>query len=272
MEPSWLSLSGDLWPGARTAFVLHGILGSAKNWRGFGKALNAALPGWQLVAVDHRNHGDSPPCSAPHTLGAGVDDLVELMEAEDLWPEVIVGHSYGGKVALEAARRKLPGLRQVWVLDALPGALPDEPDGELLSVMRAIEAVPVPLARRDEVRDHLRAAGLSDAIGRWMTTNLERQGGVYRWRFNLQAAREMVLDYLHTDLWAPLETLDPAAPRVELVRAMDSARWTDADARRLLAMGPRTAGRLWELEGAGHWLHVDRPEELIEMMVEGWVG
>ena len=85
------------------AYVLHGILGSAKNWRTFGRRLAARFPSWRIVLVDLRHHGDSPHLPPPNTLAACAADLERLSAAREERPSVVIGHSFGGKVALEWA-------------------------------------------------------------------------------------------------------------------------------------------------------------------------
>ena len=97
-------------PQGRLALVLHGILGSHKNWRMFARGLAERLPGWRFALVDLRNHGASAGAPGPHTLSACADDLERLAEQLGAAPEVVIGHSFGGKVALEVAARAPAGL------------------------------------------------------------------------------------------------------------------------------------------------------------------
>src|SRR5262245_6922805 len=102
---------------ARNALLLHGILGSQMNLRSFARRLVEAYPQWRIVLPDLRAHGDSPTLAPPHTVEACAADLRELAQSLGLEPELICGHSFGGKVALAYAAAAPPGLRQVWVLD-----------------------------------------------------------------------------------------------------------------------------------------------------------
>lgn len=253
----------------RRAFILHGILGNLGNWRGFARRLARELKGTTFHLVDLRNHGDSPKPPGPHTLAAAADDLEELAARVGA-PDVVVGHSYGGKVTLEYASRRPSGLRQAWVLDATPHALEDPgDDNEVRKVMAALRSVPQPLANRADVVPALTARGLSRGIGTWMTTNLRPEGDGYVWTFDLDAAESMLADYFRQDLWAPLETTDSDAPRVHLVRAARSDRWTPDVRERLDALPLGAAGLVHVLDG-GHWIHVDAPDALRELFVAHW--
>jgi len=258
-------------PRPRRAFILHGILGNHTNWRGFARQLSESLPDWQLHLVDLRNHGETGAAPPPHTLAAVADDLNELAASVGA-PEVVVGHSFGGKVALEYASRRPPALRQAWVLDATPHAMPHGPgdDHEVASVIRALRAVPQPLARRADVMAELATLGQPPMIQKWMTTNLRRQDDGFVWTFDLDGAEAMLADYFARDLWGPLETTSPDAPAVHIVRAGNSDRWPPHVVDRLAALPASAAGRAHSLPDSGHWVHVDAPGPLRDLLLSHW--
>jgi len=254
-------------PQAESAVVFcHGILGSGRNWRGFARRLVAARPGWCAVLVDLRNHGDSSGEPPPHTVAACAQDLAAL--SQSLRPfDAVVGHSFGGKVALAYTATLPDELALTWVLDADPGPLSGAvADHEVPRVIAALRAVPLPLERREQVLEHLQQAGFSEGLSRWMTTNLRRGDGGLVWRFDLDAVEEMIADYFRLDLWDTLEVpimdLD-----IHLVRAARSERWDDA----MAARAEGSFATLHTLPDAGHWLHVDNPDGLLELMLPSFV-
>lgn len=248
----------DPQPG-RVAFLLHGILGSARNWRAFGRALAAAAPTWRFVAVDLRHHGDSRGMAGPDTLQACAEDLRAVGEAIG-GPRAIFGHSFGGKVAL-AAVGALETLRCVGVLDAVPTPVAEGDVGaDVLPVLQAVERIPVPVAGHDVVREALLAEGLSPMVAGWMTTNLVRGEHGLVWRFDLTRIRGMLQAYASTDLVPALH--DPRC-RVRILRAGRSDRWTPA------ALAAVAGVEVTVLEDAGHWVHVDAPEATLRWMLAG---
>ncbi|XP_020599000.1 protein phosphatase methylesterase 1-like, partial [Phalaenopsis equestris] len=96
-----------------TAFILHGLLGSARNWRTFSRNLaselqkSSPLNEWRMVLTDLRNHGRSAGIKGfdpPHDMANAARDLANLVKSQEWdWPDVVIGHSLGGKVALEYA-------------------------------------------------------------------------------------------------------------------------------------------------------------------------
>jgi pimeloyl-ACP methyl ester carboxylesterase len=254
-------------PPERTAWLLHGILGSAKNWRSFARRLASLRPGWQIVPVDLRNHGEAAVRPGPHDLKACAEDLEELAAQLGGAPALIAGHSFGGKVAHTFAARAPEGLRQLWMLDTPPWSVPGgEVSGDVGQVLAFVAALPMPAESREQVRDAFIAAGFSVAIGEWMTTNLRRAADGYHWSFFLPGVQEMIRDYAQVDLTARAL---PAGLEVHLIRGARSDRWLAQDPRLAALESLSPPWHLHRLEQAGHWVHTDQPEALANLLAGG---
>lgn len=242
----------------RVAVVLHGILGSGRNWRGLAKTLVDRHPDWRIYLPDLRNHGDAPPSSPPHTIAACAADLRALPT-----PELVVGHSFGGKVALAWARDHAEGLKAAWILDSVPGPVsPDAGPADAKEVFRAVRSAPVPARDRQEIRAALLAAGLTSPIVAWLATSLEEGPAGWRWKYDLDGIEAMLDDYFREDFWPLLQRAAAGdAPRIRLLRAGRGDRWRPDEVARLEDLALRSAGRVTVdvLPRAGHWLHVDDP-------------
>jgi esterase len=248
--------------GPRVALVVHGILGSGNNWRGFCKRLAERCPDWRFVLVDLRGHGRSRSGSPPHTVQAAAEDLLAL----PLEPEALIGHSFGGKVVLAAAATRSSSLEQVWVLDAQPGPLVDAADhSEVVRVIAALRGVPQPLAGRSELVDLLKGLGFSRSLALWMTTNLKQTPEGLVWRFDLDVVEQLIADYFERDLWPLLEN-PPMGTELHVLRAMASDRWSPEELERFEALPPWRGTELHELPDSGHWVHVDNPNGLLEIL------
>jgi pimeloyl-ACP methyl ester carboxylesterase len=249
---------------ARVGFLLHGILGSARNWRTFARRLAAATPDVAWAVVDLRNHGESQGAPSPHTVTTTADDLVQVANQVGK-PAIVVGHSFGGKVAVRFAERHPEGVQRVWVLDSRLDAEPPGTDNEVALVVDALHAVALPVADRQEVAHHLLSRGFSPSLAQWMTTNLRREGDGFIWAFDLGAVQAMIDDYWRLDLMPVLA--DPPC-RIDLVRAGRSDRWPPEILDRIAAVSaPRVAMHV--LPDSGHWVHVDDPEGLLRLLAAG---
>jgi pimeloyl-ACP methyl ester carboxylesterase len=250
-------------PGAAhwTVF-LHGILGRRANWRTVARRLVLDVPGRAALLVDLRMHGDSQDFSPPHTVDAAARDLVELGAALGLAPRTIVGHSFGGKVALAWAARA-PEVSELWLVDSMPGAreLADEP-GSPAHVLGLLRGLPDRFARRDSFVEQLRAAGLSASVADWLAMNLRAEGPEYRLGLDLGAIEDLLRDYARRDDWATLEHPRPGL-RTHVVIAGRSSVWNTEDRARARALADRGRLALHVLPEVGHWVHVEAPEQLL---------
>ncbi len=98
--------------------LLHGLFGSARN---LGSLARALTPNHRVLAMDQRNHGESPhhPAMDYPTLAA---DVLETMAAADAVPAVVLGHSMGGKTAMQLALSSPQALTCLLVADIAPVA------------------------------------------------------------------------------------------------------------------------------------------------------
>lgn len=250
-------------PGSGWVRFLHGVFGAGRNWRTVARRLTEARPDWGGELVDLRLHGSSRQAPPPHTLEACARDLEVTVEAGGRRPRVLLGHSFGGKVALTAAARNPEGLEQVWVIDASPSAR--SPGGSAVEMLRAVRRRPGPFAGRGEAVSALEAEGFPEEVGRWMATNLEEGPEGLRWALDPDALEELLADFFRRDLWAVIED-PPGALEVHLVKAEDSEVVDEEEADRVEQAGSAHGrARLHRLEG-GHWLNVSNPEGLLELL------
>lgn len=250
----------------RLALLLHGALGSGSNLRSLAVKLSKLRPEYRFCLVDLRHHGESRGAPPPNTLEACARDLAALVEQLGREPEVIAGHSFGGKTALMFSSLFPGRVRQSWVLDSNPGSQEPSSANEVIRVIAAVRATTTPASERGQVVGELVAQGLSSGTANWLATNLVREAGGFVWRFDLDAIYELMLDYFRVDLWPVLESR-LADSDFRVVVAERSDRWAPENRARLLALAEANPGtRLHVVPNAGHWLHVDNPGFLLELM------
>lgn len=259
-------ISGERPEAGKLAFLLHGILGSKKNWGSIARRLAQRLPTWRFVTADLRCHGESQGFAPPHTVAACAEDVAALAAHLGEEPAWLSGHSFGGKVALSYARDFAAELRTLWVLDSPPGtSRPGGGTSEVERVMRTLREVALPIAGRQELVDELAARGLSEDLGRWMTTNLApRDRGGFEWTFDLDGAEALLKSYAALDLWEVLER-PPTGVDVHFVRGARSNRFSPDDEHRLERLGAGQGASVHVLADAGHWVHSDNPKGLLEL-------
>lgn len=248
----------------RWMLFLHGIYGSGRNWGSIARRVVDARPEWGVILVDLRMHGRSLGFSPPHTLEASAGDLDALVESLDLHAAAVLGHSFGGKVALLYAMRHGDELEQVWIMDSTPAVR--EPSGSAWRMIETVRALPAEFSSRADAVEGLRAAGYATGVAEWMAMNLEISDGLYRWRLDLDAVEEMLRDFFRADLWETVEN-PPAAVEIHFVKATGSDTLEESAVARVDAAAGGGRVFLHRVEG-GHWINTDNPDEVVRLLVE----
>lgn len=270
----------------KLAFLLHGVLGAGHNLRSLANRLTVARPEYRIALLDLRYHGKSLGAPGPHNLEASADDLFDLVEHLGQAPQVVVGHSLGGKVALEYAKRHedplpgartpLPGfetrLQQLWTLDSDPGAQKPDHNHQVKQILTALQNNPGPFASRAEAVKSIQNEGFSPGLANWLGTSLDRKEEGFRWRFELDKIDLLLKDYFQLDLWPFLEGLTDrrgdANIQYELLVAENSDRWSGSMKERAAALNNQHRLRVHTLADSGHWVHVDNPDGLLKLLSE----
>lgn len=262
----------------RWLYVLHGIFGAGRNWASVIRRAVRERPDWGALLVDLREHGASRGFAPPHTIDAAAVDLARLAEHVGIRPDAVLGHSFGGKVALRFAAGATPPdaggaallesarsrLRQVWVVDSTPAAR--EPDGSAWTMLNLIRQLPATFTGRDALIDELAGHGIARPVAQWMATNLEAgEDGTYRWRFDLDAIEALLRSFFDTDAWSSVEA--PAADvEVHIIRAIDSSVLSGPALDRARAAAANGRTHVHEVAG-GHWVNAENPAAVRELLV-----
>jgi esterase len=249
--------------GAQMLYVLHGIYGAGRNWSSVIRRLVRSCPDWSARLLDLRQHGGSQGFAGPHTIEAAARDIFELSQHLGEQPAGILGHSFGGKVALMYARQHPEGLKQVWVIDSTPEAR--QPDGSAWQMLELIRNTPREFQSRDELIGILTQSGIATPTAQWMATNLENQGGVFRWRFDFDTIEQLLRDFFDQDMWDVLES-PPEGAEIHLVKAEESSVLTPAAVQRVEEIGARNGRVFLHRVTGGHWVNAENPEGLLSLL------
>lgn len=248
---------------------LHGIYGRGANWRTIARKLSGARPDWGYVLVDLRMHGQSQDAPPPHTLAAAAEDVAAL-EVDGRPVQAVCGHSFGGKVALEVRGRALVDVAHTFVLDASPspraGMLGDTED-TVVRVLSLLAELDGPFASRDDFVDAVERRGFSLGLAQWLAMNLESRPHGYEMVLDPAPLRALLADYAGRDLWAAAAA-DGGPGTLDLVVAGGSAAVSAADRQRFagLAAGAPDRLALHEIADAGHWLHVEAGDQVVDIL------
>lgn len=249
----------------RHALFLHGILGRGSNLRALARGWLRERSGWGAVLVDLRQHGESQGFAPPHTLAAAAQDLVALAASLPAPVEAVIGHSFGGKVALAYSSTSPHPPAQTWLLDSDPGPRGSGID-DIEKVFDFLRTCPAHFTTRALFVRDAESAGFSPPLAAWLATLLEPEAaGGLRLGIDLATVEALFADYAAQDLWPLLE--QPAVGQERHVVVAGRSMVFDAARRqRLQDLAARGALRMHIIEQAGHWLHTDAPEQLQQLL------
>ena len=231
--------------------IAHGLFGSARNWGVIAKRLSGTR---RVVAVDMRNHGDSP-WSEVHDYPAMAADLAEVIDGR--WD--VLGHSMGGKAAMVLALTHPEKVNRLVVADIAPVAY-GHTQAHLVAAMDGLDLSA--LATRSDADRALSAAVGDAGVRAFLLQSLDLREK--RWRLNLGVlGREMPKILSFPDIEGrfdgPVLFLSGATSSYVLPEHRD----------RIRALFP--AARFAKIPGAGHWLHAEKPREF-EAAVAAFLG
>jgi esterase len=260
-------LSGDH-PDKAIAF-LHGILGRGVNVRTIARRFIEARPDWTAWLVDLRGHGRSPKNAPEPSIQAAARDVLKLADRDELPLRAIVGHSFGGKVALEAARLGiLKSLDHVAAIDSAPGSTSPIHGGDSpLDVIDILDSLPREFKSKSDFIWTVVAAGKTRALGEWLAGSLERQNDHVQLSLDLGEIRALLLDYFTRDFW-PVVEHPPAGVDVHLIIAASSGSYSPTDRERALRIAAANSQVTVDILPGGHWLHVDNPDGVLSRLLE----
>ena len=256
----------------RAIAFLPGILGRGINLRTIARRFVEARPGWTAWLVDLRGHGQSPKGTPAPSIEAAARDVAELARRADFPMGAVVGHSFGGKVALEfgrlAALESLAeSLNDIVVIDSAPGSrIPFRGGDSALAVIDAIESLPRAFASKSEFIRALVAKGQTRMLAEWVAGSMERENNGMRFTLDLGEIRALLLDYFARDLWTVVEH-PPGTLRVHLMIADQSDSYSPADRERAVRIAASNNQVTTDILPGGHWLHVDNPDGLLAKLL-----
>lgn len=236
--------------------ILHGLLGAGGNWvtlvrRVFGAYFTVYVP-------DQRNHGRSPHADAFDYMTLA-DDVEDFLDARGLGRVHLLGHSMGGKAAMEFAVTRPGRVERLVVVDIAPRAYPDR-HTHILDAMRSID--PTAHERRDSIETALSARIADPKVVQLMLKNLDRgEDGVLRWAVNVEAIRRG-----YSQITDGLETWNTWDGPALFVRGERSDYLRDEDMELVRSYFP--SATLATVPDAGHWVHADHPAAFSRTVLE----
>jgi pimeloyl-ACP methyl ester carboxylesterase len=237
--------------------ILHGLFGSSDNWLTQAKLFSDS---YKIYTVDLRNHGQSPH-SDIFDYQSMVADLAELIDDHSISDPIMIGHSMGGKAAMNFALSHPNKIDRLVVVDISPKAY----NLEHYTIVEGLLAIPIDkLQSRNEADEILSSHVPEPDVRQFLLKNLQRKPeGGFSWKINLKIISEK-LSNVGLDLHVKGTFEKPTL----FIRGRKSKYIPDSDWDRITQIFPNSK---LETMDTGHWVQAEKPQEFCDIVTR-WLN
>lgn len=233
--------------------ILHGLFGSSDNWYTLAKVFSERFT---VYLVDQRNHGQSPQ-SAEFDYKLLTEDLEEFIRGHSIQKPVIMGHSMGGKAAMNFAVKYPDHLSKLIVVDIVPKAYPVHHD----AILDGLKAIPLTgLGSRNEADKILSEYVPEPAVRQFLLKNLSRKAeGGFEWKINLEAI-DRNIEQMGAGMIFSGKYDGPSL----FVKGKKSNYYGEGDEALIKTIFPKAEFAALD---TGHWVQAENPDEFSKLVL-----
>lgn len=237
--------------------ILHGLFGSSDNWLTQAKLLSSH---YKVYTLDLRNHGQSPHSDA-FDYPAMVADLEEFFDDHNIEEAFVIGHSMGGKAAMNFALAHPDKVDKLIVVDISPRSY----DLEHYVILEGLNAIPIDTLTSRNEADEILSTYVTDAdVRQFLLKNLQRKAeGGFSWKINLPVISKKLAN-IGVDLQYPCVFEKPTL----FIRGNKSNYVSDQDIVRIQEVFPLAT---IETMNTGHWVQAEKPQEFVTVVTR-WLS
>ncbi|KAF2880818.1 hypothetical protein ILUMI_25351 [Ignelater luminosus] len=246
--------------------IVHGLFGSKRNWNSISKVLNAkTVPQRKVIAVDCRNHGNSPHTNE-HSYPHLAEDIKILVEKLNIEKAALLGYSTGGRVVMYFALKYPKFVEKLIVVETSP--VSSSPAYILTPIiftaLKQVElpnnSMPLASARRDCDRQLASSIGNKDTRAFLLTNLTQGPSGNYIWSMNLKA----IADNFSKNILAFPKTRGFTFDCPVLFISGETSNYIpEEDIPKILKKFPKAEFAI--IKESGHWVHIDKPVEFLKI-------
>ncbi len=224
--------------------LIHGLFGSLDNLNIIARNL---ADKFTVTAIDLRNHGFSTH-NESMTYDDMMYDIVTLMDDLKISHAHFIGHSMGGKVAMQVALNHADKVKKLVILDIAP--IKYQPSHD--NVFKGLYKVQNSQITNRKDADTLLSEDIKEAgVRQFLLKSFINNNKENKWRFNIKAIHKNYESILHSPEGTPF-----TAPCL-FIKGNNSLYITEAMRDEILSLFPNSTAKI--IFGAGHWLHAEKP-------------
>ena len=236
--------------------IIHGLFGMSDNWNSLGRQF---AKNYKVHLIDLRNHGRSPHAEE-FNYNVMCEDIFEYVEENNIKKPILLGHSLGGKVVMKFAFSYPENIKKLVIADIAPRKYNTDYHQNLLTIISEINLKNY--TKRNEIDIALSSFIKEPAIRSFLLKNLFRDiDNNFAWRFNLKGLLNQ-LNNIQDDSFVVGACNIPT----NFMRGGNSNYITHFDEHKINTHFSNSS--ITTIEGAGHWLHAEKPERFYNEVIK----
>ncbi len=234
--------------------ILHGLFGSSDNWFTLAKTFSLH---YKVFLIDQRNHGQSPH-SDEFNYRLLTEDLEEFLSSHSIVDPLVIGHSMGGKTAMNLAVKRPDSIDKLIVVDIVPKSYPVHHD----HILDGLEAIDLnKLSSRTEADQILSKFIPEPDVRQFLLKNLSRKtDGGFEWKINLKA-----IDNHIEEIGEGMQYTGKFEKPTLFIKGAKSNYYATGDEELIKSIFPKTT---FSTLDAGHWVQAEKPVEFANTVME----
>ena len=245
--------------GEKNLLILHGFLGMGDNWKTHAK--NLAENGYCVHLIDQRNHGRSF-WSVDFSYKFMVEDLKYYMDHHQIASAIILGHSMGGKTAMNFALTYSKLVEKLIVVDISPKYYAPHHQ----NILAGLVSLDFQVIRSRKEADEQLSNYISDlGIRQFLLKNLHRlKNGKLGLRINIEVLKNC------GEAVGQAVNSDKVFDKPTLFMIGSNSNYVDKSIDNYMITSCFLKTEIIEIKGAGHWLHAEQPKLFFDHLIS-WI-
>lgn len=233
--------------------LIHGLFGSLDNLSALRRQFTETF---QVLSIDLPDHGKSA-ITQSFSFAHYAKLIAELVDSLGIKRLSIVGHSLGGKVAMQLALSRHELVSHLVVLDIAPV----EYTARHSNVFQGLNNVELAkITSRKEAQSALSKYVLDTSTQQFLLKSLYQDNNIWAWRFNLE-----LLQADYAKLSAAISSDNPFVGPVLFIKGEHSDYLLAEHKNAVVRLFPNSRSKM--INGTGHWLHAEKPEQCAKIIL-----
>lgn len=239
--------------------ILHGLYGSSDNWNNISKLLSDEF---KVIAVDLPNHGKSPKTDE-FNLSFLSDSVYDFLKEKNIQKTHLLGHSLGGKIALEIASKYPQIVDKLIIVDIAPrNYLKNEFEErenheKIINILKNVDLSKY--KNRSDALNELMKIEKTGKLKMFLMKNIKRnKNGDLEWKINIKAISDNLSQILNQ-----FDTkIENIKNEILFIKAENSP-YINAKDIEFIKQNFKKA-KIKIIPDTTHWIHIEKPKTLVK--------